>query len=59
MSKEAVAERGHKVPENYPFVLAEDLDSVAKTKELIQTLKSLKLDDELTRASKKTSELVR
>ncbi|MBW3021020.1 50S ribosomal protein L4 [Candidatus Woesearchaeota archaeon] len=52
--KDVVAERGHKVSDNYPFVLSDEFESMTKTSELLKSLKSLGLTDELKRVSEKT-----
>jgi large subunit ribosomal protein L4e len=46
-----VGVRGHIVPANYPFVLGDDFDSITKTKEVMTSLISLGLADELDRSS--------
>ncbi len=51
--KEIVAERGHKIGKNYPFVLAEDFEKVKKTKELLKFFNQVGLDEELKRVSRK------
>jgi len=43
----------HKVPKNYPFVLADDIESMAKTSDLLKLLNSLGLTEELNRISDK------
>lgn len=54
MVKETVAERGHAVPDNYPFIISNDFESISKTKELNVALNTLGLTAELERASGKT-----
>lgn len=50
----ALAEsRGHKVPQNYPFAIESKIESVSKTKELLNHLEKLGFGDELGRATKK------
>lgn len=44
-----VANRGHKVPANYPFVLADDFEKVTKTKDFQNALIALGFTDELAR----------
>ena len=51
--KELVEERGHIVPDSYPFVLSGDIESIEKAKDLKNYLASIGLKDELERASKK------
>ena len=52
MSKELVAQRGHKVPQNYPFALEENLEKISKTKDLVKALHALGFKDELARIEK-------
>ena len=52
--KEAVSQRGHKTPEQYPFLIEDKLESLTKTKLVKETLLKLGLKDELTRAAKKS-----
>ncbi len=54
MDASLVAERGHKLPENYPFVLDSSFESLAKTKDVIKSLSALGFDEELERASQAT-----
>src|SRR3989338_7670311 len=49
-----VAARGHLLSPHYPFILAEEFESVKKTKELQLALEKLALHDELARIKKKT-----
>ena len=51
--KDIVAERGHIVPNNYPFVLDDKFESMQKTKDVIEALKKLGLEHELARAEEK------
>ena len=51
--KDVVSVR-HKVPENYPFVLSNEFEEMNKTSELLKSLKSLGLIEELARVSEKT-----
>jgi|APSaa5957512622_1039677.scaffolds.fasta_scaffold00063_4 large subunit ribosomal protein L4e len=51
--KEAVEERGHKVPKDFPFVLDNSFESLSKTKDVIQSLEKLGLKDEIERTSEK------
>lgn len=53
MQKEIVKERGHKVPENYPFIISDEFESVKKTADLKKLLETLGFKDELKRASEK------
>lgn len=53
LQKQAVDKRGHKAPENYPFIIEEKFESVEKTKEVYKALKELGFSDELKRTLKK------
>ncbi len=53
LNKEVVAGRGHKVPENYPFILASDVETLAKTSDVQKLLKELGFEAELTRSAEK------
>ena len=53
MDSARVKQRGHKVPENYPFVLDNSVESFGKTKAFVAALGKLSLDAELARASQK------
>ncbi len=55
MSAELVAERGHKVPEDFPFVLDSSFEKISKTKDVLSALKTLGFQEELERASKTTT----
>jgi len=47
--KEIVANRGHKLPANFPFFVESNIESLAKTKEAIAALDKLGFGDELVR----------
>ena len=51
MIKELVIKRGHLIPPNYPFILAEDMEKINKTKQLLEVLNKLGFEAELNRAS--------
>ena len=53
MQKELVTQRGHKVPVQYPFVIAGSAEGLAKTKEVEQLLVDLGFADELARSAQK------
>ncbi|VVB80926.1 50S ribosomal protein L4 [uncultured archaeon] len=53
VSKDAVTQRGHKTPANYPFILSTDIESITKTSELVKILETLGLKEELERAEEK------
>ena len=50
--KNLVNERGHKVPDAYPFIIEDKLESLKKTAEVKAALEKLNLNDELNRCSK-------
>jgi len=50
MLREIVVQRGHLVPNNYPFVLDSKFELITKTKEAITTLNNLGFGGELARA---------
>ena len=52
MNKEMVAQRGHLVPENYPFLLDDSLGRISKTNDLVKALQKLGFKEELKRAEK-------
>lgn len=45
-----VRARGHKVPDEYPFVLDSSFEKLAKTADVVNALETLGLNDELARA---------
>lgn len=51
IDKKTVSMRGHKVPDNYPFLVADGLEQVKKTSDLSKTLVALGLAHEMERAS--------
>ena len=48
--KELVTQRGHKLPEIYPFVVAADFEKLAKTKDVEKALLDLGFKEELERS---------
>jgi len=48
--RELVTKRGHFIPQNYPFILADDLEKINKTKQLLDALNKLGFEAELNRA---------
>jgi large subunit ribosomal protein L4e len=50
--RDKVVARGHLVPQNYPFIVNEELEKINKTQQLIEVLTKLGFADELKRASK-------
>ncbi len=51
--KDVVAERGHLLPDNYPFVLDHKFESMNKTKDVLDVFKNLGLENELARTEEK------
>ena len=50
LSKEYVSERGHIIPNNYPFVIDNNIEKLSKTSDVKKTLITLGFGDELKRA---------
>ena len=48
--KDVVAERGHLIPGNYPFILDDKFELIEKTKDIIKAFIKLGLENELERA---------
>ena len=55
VDKAIVTGRGHFAPEHYPFILANSVEAIAKTKELIATLEKLGFEKELARGADTTT----
>ncbi|MFP4402895.1 MAG: 50S ribosomal protein L4 [Candidatus Woesearchaeota archaeon] len=53
IQKKLVENRGHIVPENYPFVIENKFEKLNKTKEVLETLKNVGLTSELSRIAVK------
>ena len=51
---EFVKERGHKVPEVYPFILADNIENLEKTKDAKSMFETFGLKEELARCEEKT-----
>ena len=49
LNKELVLARGHKIPDNYPFILDQDWESLGKTKELATALNNIGFTEDLKR----------
>ncbi len=52
MDKGVVKERGHKVPDNYPFILDKSVEEIKKTSQIKKLLIELGLEKELQRVNK-------
>ena len=50
---ELVKNRGHIIPEDYPFVLDKKFENLLKTKEVVASLKAIGLEKELERVDKR------
>ena len=55
MQKTIVQTRGHAAPAAYPFIVSKEFESIEKTKTFVAVLEKLGLEQEMERASKKTS----
>lgn len=53
VSAKLVKKRGHRIPDNYPFIIESKIESVSKTKEIKDILNKLGLDKELKRVCKR------
>ncbi len=53
LNKEFVEKRGHKMPNNYPFIIDNDFENLSKTKDVKKALVSIGLKNELKRCSVK------
>ncbi len=53
LNKEAVQERGHKLPAHYPFILATEFENTAKTSDVLKILHALGLEQEMERGGEK------
>ena len=51
LDRALVAARGHKAPSHYPFIIADGLEQINKTKDLVGAFEKLGLDAELGRVS--------
>ena len=51
---DVVKGRGHRIPKDYPFVVADDVEKIAKTKDLSNALVALGLGDELARTANRS-----
>lgn len=53
MNRDLVVARGHKAPKEYPFILSDDFEAIAKTREAMAAFAVLSLGEELERADTK------
>jgi large subunit ribosomal protein L4e len=51
LDKELVQQRGHRVPDNYPFIIDKEMEQLTKTKEIEGFLGKLNLQEELRRSA--------
>lgn len=49
--KAVVEERGHKVPDNYPFIIESKIEAISKTKDAIELFEALGIGDDLERSA--------
>ncbi len=49
IQKELVTQRGHFLPEKYPFIISDEIEKINKTQELIEILQKIGFQKELTR----------
>lgn len=54
LDRRLIKERGHIIPDAYPFVIDNDLEKIGKTKDIKKVLEILGFKEELKRTSKKT-----
>src|SRR3990167_1771390 len=52
--KDLVKNRGHIIPENFPFILDNKFEGLSKTQEILNALKAIGLEKELERVEKKS-----
>ena len=53
INKELVQERGHKTPDNNPFILATEFEKISKTKDMLKAFQTVGLGEELKRSDNK------
>lgn len=53
MNKDLVLARGHKIPKEYPFIISDDFEKIAKTREVMAAFAKLSFGEELERADQK------
>jgi len=53
MDKTLVQQHGHIMPDKYPFIISDDFETIAKTKDIIEALTKLGLEKELERSAQK------
>lgn len=53
LNKELIVQRGHKLPEDFPFIIEDGLEHISKTKELQKILNTLGFKEELQRSAVK------
>lgn len=51
VNKDIVAKRGHKVPDQFPFIVSDDVQNINKTKQVIAWLTAIGLGKELDRSA--------
>ena len=53
LNREIVAERGHLIPAEYPFIISTSFEDLTKTSDVKKALSTLGFDDEMERSSQK------
>ena len=53
MLKDVVAERGHMIPDDYPFILDDKFELIEKTNKILEAFKKLGLENEMARVQDK------
>lgn len=53
LNREVVAERGHLIPTEYPFIISTSFEDLGKTSDVKKALSTLGFDDEMERSSQK------
>ncbi len=53
IDKNLVSERGHLIPDNYPFIIENKFEEISRTKELKIALKTINVDKDLERAEQR------
>jgi large subunit ribosomal protein L4e len=54
MDKTLVQKHGHIAPDKYPFIISDEFETIAKTKDIIEAMMKLGLEKELERSAEKT-----
>jgi len=57
LNKDIVANRGHILPKDFPFILSNDIENIKKTKDVVEMLLALGFKNELDRTSSTTMKI--